>query len=71
MTQQAPHSAADGLVRVYPADTAAPRPTPGLVWAHGGGFVAGDLDMPEADRTAGRAVAEHLLATAGAVLLDR
>lgn len=43
------YSAADGLVRVYPADAAAPRPTPGLVWAHGGGFVAGDLDMPEAD----------------------
>ena len=36
-------------MRVYPADAAAPRPTPGLVWAHGGGFVAGDLDMPEAD----------------------
>ena len=49
MTQQTPFSAADGLVRVYPADAAAPRPTPGLVWAHGGGFVAGDLDMPEAD----------------------
>lgn len=43
------YSAADGLVRVYPADGAAPRPTPGLVWAHGGGFVGGDLDMPEAD----------------------
>jgi len=49
MTQQTPYGAADGLVRAYPADAAAPRPTPGLVWAHGGGFVAGDLDMPEAD----------------------
>ena len=49
MTQQTPYGAADGLVRVYPADAAALRPTPGLVWAHGGGFVAGDLDMPEAD----------------------
>ena len=49
MTQQAPFGAADGLVRVYPADAAARRRTPGLVWAHGGGFVAGDLDMPEAD----------------------
>lgn len=46
---QTPYGAADGLVRVYPADAAAPGPTPGLVWAHGGGFVAGDLDMPEAD----------------------
>lgn len=53
MTQQPPYAAADGLVRVYPADAAAPRPTPGLVWAHGGGFVAGDLDMPEADWVAG------------------
>ncbi|GGI45064.1 acetyl esterase/lipase [Agromyces flavus] len=49
MTQQTPYAAAYGLVRVYPADDAAPRPTPGLVWAHGGGFAAGDLDMPEAD----------------------
>ncbi|MEI5582901.1 MULTISPECIES: alpha/beta hydrolase [unclassified Agromyces] len=56
MTQQAPYGAADGLVRVYPVDAAAPRPAPGLVWAHGGGFVAGDLDMPEADSVA-RAVA--------------
>ncbi len=41
-------------MRVYPASAAAarmPRRRPGarLVWAHGGGFVAGDLDMPEAD----------------------
>jgi acetyl esterase len=49
MTQQTPYAAADGLVRVYPADAAASRPAPGLVWAHGGGFAAGDLDMPEAD----------------------
>lgn len=45
-----PYRAADGLVRVYPAgpDTGVPTGT-GLVWAHGGAFVAGDLDMPEAD----------------------
>lgn len=37
---------ADGLIRLYPADA----PTgAGLVWAHGGAFAAGDLDMPEAD----------------------
>jgi len=46
MTQHQPYAAADGLVRVYPAH--APGGA-GLVWAHGGGFVAGDLDMPEAD----------------------
>lgn len=48
-----PYAAADGLVRVYPATTPADAATehasPALVWAHGGGFVAGDLDMPEAD----------------------
>lgn len=33
-------------VRVYtPRDPAGP----GLVWAHGGGFAAGEIDMPEAD----------------------
>jgi len=41
-----PYAAADGLVRVYPARE--PNGT-GLVWAHGGGFAGGDLDMPESD----------------------
>lgn len=42
----APYAAMDGLVRVYPAEA----PTgAGLVWAHGGGFAAGDLNMPESD----------------------
>lgn len=44
-----PYAAADGLVRVYPAIAEASRPTAALVWAHGGGFTGGDLDMPEAD----------------------
>ncbi|RXZ48252.1 alpha/beta hydrolase [Agromyces binzhouensis] len=44
-----PYDSADGLVRVYPADAPGAGTTPALVWAHGGGFVAGDLDMPEAD----------------------
>ena len=36
-------------VRVYePAAGASDRPC--LVWMHGGGFMMGDLDMPEADR---------------------
>lgn len=44
-----PYSAADGLVRVYPGR----RPNgAGLVWAHGGGFAFGDLDMPESDAVA-------------------
>jgi acetyl esterase len=40
-------------VRVYRPDAAAVASAgPGLVWAHGGGFAAGDLDMPEADAVA-------------------
>jgi acetyl esterase/lipase len=42
-------------VRVYPA--AAPA-SAALVWAHGGGFLGGTLDMPEADQTA-RLLAER------------
>jgi acetyl esterase len=53
MTQQTPYAAFDGLVRVYPAHATGGRPSAGLVWAHGGGFVAGDLDLPEADWVAG------------------
>ena len=33
----------------------------GLVWAHGGGFAGGDIDMPEADAVA-RAFADHGIA---------
>ncbi|WP_394554092.1 alpha/beta hydrolase [Agromyces sp. MMS24-JH15] len=43
-----PFAAAHGLVRVYPATGTADSAGAGLVWAHGGGFVHGDLDMPEA-----------------------
>ena len=35
-------------IRVYPATDTDPGPTPALVWAHGGGFAWGDLEMPEA-----------------------
>ncbi|MDQ0642638.1 alpha/beta hydrolase [Microbacterium murale] len=48
-----PFDAADGLVRVYPASPGKPGVTPALVWAHGGGFRGGDLDMPEAHWTSG------------------
>lgn len=40
-------------VRVYTAPGAtAGDPRPSLVWCHGGAFMWGDLDMPEADQTA-------------------
>ncbi|MGI9824584.1 alpha/beta hydrolase [Agromyces sp. Marseille-Q5079] len=64
MSHLTAYSAADWLVRVYPAstaDAATRRPTPALVWAHGGGFVAGDLDMPEADWVA-RSLADRGIA---------
>ncbi|WP_395244679.1 alpha/beta hydrolase [Agromyces sp. MMS24-K17] len=54
------YTLADGLVRVYPVGEGVPRPGPGLVWAHGGGFVAGDLDMPEADWVARAFVARGI-----------
>src|SRR4051794_17839471 len=50
-------------VRVYTSGTGSDRPS--LVWMHGGAFVMGDLDMPEADRTA-REVADR----AGAVVVS-
>ncbi|MET0296855.1 MAG: alpha/beta hydrolase fold domain-containing protein [Microbacterium sp.] len=56
-----PYSAAEGLVRVYPARE--PNGS-GLVWAHGGGFAAGDLDMPEADGVA------HAIANRGTTVVS-
>jgi acetyl esterase/lipase len=51
-------------VRVYlPAEPGPDRP--GLVWVHGGAFVGGDLEMPEADWTA-RQICER----AGAVVVS-
>lgn len=52
MSVTEPYDAADGLLRVYPAATET-GPAPALVWAHGGGFAGGDLDMPEAHWTSG------------------
>lgn len=57
----APYAAAGGLVRVYPA---AARNGSGLLWMHGGGFAAGDLDMPEADHVA------RVLAGAGTTVVS-
>jgi acetyl esterase len=58
----APGPHGDVPVRIYcpPAGTA----TRGLVWVHGGGFVAGDLDMPESD-----VVARELTARANMVVV--
>ncbi|HEY9329183.1 MAG TPA: alpha/beta hydrolase [Streptomyces sp.] len=39
-------------VRVYRPAGPAPSPRPCLVWLHGGAWVGGDLDMPEAHETA-------------------
>lgn len=54
------------LYRLANAESSGPAGTSrtGVVWAHGGGFVAGDLDMPEAHWVARR------LATAGHVVLS-
>lgn len=41
-----PHG--DIPLRVYPATASDAALLPALVWAHGGGFAWGDLDMPEA-----------------------
>lgn len=51
-----------GPLRVRAYRPAEPR-EPGLVWAHGGGFAGGDLDMPEA-----HAVASALAASGIAVV---
>ena len=39
-------------VRIYSPIQAPSALRPGLVWLHGGGFILGDLDMPEADTVA-------------------
>ena len=51
-------------VRVYrPHGVTSPAPC--LVWMHGGAFMRGDLDMPEADRTS-----REVCARAGAVVVS-
>ncbi len=41
-------------VRRYERDDHAAGPRPGVVWAHGGGWMGGEIDMPEADAVARR-----------------
>ena len=50
-------------VRVYGVPDGSGRPA--FVWMHGGAFMMGDLDMPEADRTA-----REVCARAGAVVVS-
>lgn len=58
-----PHGAVP--VRIYtPPATRGTGARPGLVWAHGGGFQGGDLDMPESDL-----VARELCGRADAVIV--
>ncbi|MGH1503051.1 MAG: alpha/beta hydrolase [Acidimicrobiales bacterium] len=51
------------LARRYEPTASVPGPAPGIVWVHGGAWVSGDLDMPEAD-----AVARRLASWCGAVV---
>ena len=60
----APGPHGDVPVRVYAPTDGAP-PTRGVVWCHGGAFVAGDLDMPEAD-----VVARELVVRSGALVVS-
>lgn len=39
-------------VRIYYPERAGTQPVPALVWIHGGAFMYGDLDVPEADHFA-------------------
>jgi acetyl esterase len=52
-------------VRIYTPRDPAAAARPGLVWAHGGAFLGGDLDMVEAD-----GVAREVCARAGAVVVS-
>ncbi|MGO1200321.1 MAG: alpha/beta hydrolase fold domain-containing protein [Dermabacteraceae bacterium] len=52
-------------VRVYTPASPAAADRPALVWCHGGGFMHGDLDMPEAD-----AVARGVAGRADAVVVS-
>ena len=52
-------------VRIYEPPAGERTGRPCLVWAHGGGFVGGDLDMREADWTA-----REVCARAGAVVVS-
>jgi acetyl esterase/lipase len=53
-------------VRVYtPREASTASSRPGMVWMHGGGFRAGDINMPEAD-----GVARHICAAAQSTVVS-
>ena len=52
-------------IRIYSPAGNSPAAAPALVWLHGGGFIGGDLDMPEGDWTA-----REVCASAGAVVVS-
>lgn len=58
-----PHG--DVPIRVYAADASPGAGRPGVLWMHGGGFVGGDLDMPEA-----HTVSAELAARTGATVVS-
>ncbi|WP_203566656.1 alpha/beta hydrolase [Aestuariimicrobium ganziense] len=53
-----PHGPIPLRIYSHPSVTAGAN-RPGLVWCHGGAFMFGDLDMPEADQTS-RGIADRL-----------
>jgi acetyl esterase len=61
LTVDGPHGPVP--VRAYGAATGSDRPA--LLWMHGGGFMMGDLDMPEADWTS-----REISARTGAVVIS-
>jgi acetyl esterase len=62
----APGPRGDVPVRIYrPTDEAGGAARPLFVWCHGGGWVGGDLDMPEADATS-----REVCARSGAVVVS-
>ena len=47
--QQIPGPHGDIPIRIYTSDVDGATTRPGLLWLHGGAFIGGNLNMPEAD----------------------
>jgi acetyl esterase/lipase len=63
--QTIPGPRGDFRIRIYQPAPAATTPRPALVWAHGGAFMGGSIDMNEAD-----VVSREVCARAGAVVVS-